>query len=298
MKYIIVLCFFISSGFAQKWANLKTTFGNPREPSPVNFHAMPLTRDEAVKQGFKPSSGEGLDCNVYLGQAYGQPEEPSITLLFDLNGNLAGSQSILLKSALKDNPDLAPSHFAYQEGSFFGEPCWTLTAYFMDPALICTLPGRAADGTAGDRLLIETGNGDDYLNVPLTREDADSFLIGALGWKVHYCVPAMGMHIMEWNYKKDQDCKKVFPIQILYDKKGHLNGFVWQNFGNFPGARWEHPDAQAVGVIIKDMPDCIIKLTMDPNAGLSTMHHYFNPVPQLTQCHFQEMHPALQHQLG
>merc|ERR1712018_126252 len=148
MKCLILLCFFVSSGFAQKWANLKTTFGSPRDPNPIYFHGMPLTKDEAIKQGFAPSSGEGLDCNRYLGQAYGQPDEPSITLLFDVNGNLAGSQSILLKSAVKDNPDLAPGHFAYQEGSFFGEPCWTMTAYFMDPNLICTLPGRVADGTA------------------------------------------------------------------------------------------------------------------------------------------------------
>merc|ERR1719322_118020 len=280
MKYILLVCLCVSTTLAQKWPRLKTTFGlNPFKQQ--IFHSQPLTRDQAIRKGLKPLNN---DCKneKYLGHAYADPNEPSLVLLFDDAGNLAGSQSVLLKSAVADSTVPFDSMPAYQDGDFFGEDAFITTAYFMDPELICN-GGRPVDKTAGDRLWIQVGpTPDNFLKVPMTREEADNNLDG---WNSHYCFLGMGMHYMQFNYQPDQKCEDVFPLQILYSK-GELIGFVWQHLAYLPGNRWEHPSDKAASKIIKQRPSCIQSRAEDP--GLSTMHHYFYKLPYLTSCPWRE----------
>merc|ERR1712227_1143 len=282
MKYVLLVCLCLSSALAQKWPRLKTTFGlNPF--SKIYFHSQPLTRDEAIRENFKPLDDKCIH-KTYLGHAYADPAEPSLILLFDDAGNLAGSQSVLLKSAVSGSTVPFDSIPVYQDGSFFGEDAYITTAYFMDPGLICE-GGRAKDNTAGDRLYIQAGSAtpDNLLEIPMTREEADNELEG---WNPHYCFLGMGMHYMTFNYEPDQKCEDVFPLQILYSK-GELTGFVWQHRAYLPGDRWEHPSDKAASKIIKARPTCVSSYAANP--GLSTLHHYFYKSPQFTRCPFSEM---------
>ena len=42
---------------------------------------------------------------------------------------------------------------------------------------------------------------------------------------------------------------------------GVLNGFVWQHIATLPGTKWEHPDINAIGVIVDRPPTCIPELS-------------------------------------
>ncbi|CAG7727163.1 unnamed protein product, partial [Allacma fusca] len=56
---------------------------------------MPLTEEDALKQRWKPSGGGcSKDGNYYAGNRYLPPQEPSIGVLFDHRGTLAGFQAI------------------------------------------------------------------------------------------------------------------------------------------------------------------------------------------------------------
>jgi len=282
MKCLLLLaCLCVSSCVAQKWPNLKTTFGlNPF--SSIYFHYQPLNSNEAVKEGLKPLNNNCKNDH-YVGHAYADPNEPSLVLLFDDAGNLAGSQSVLLKSAVAGSSFPFASTPAYQEGSFFGADAFITTAYFMDPELICN-GGRPSDKTAGDRLWIQVGpSPNNFLKVPLTREEADKSLAD---FNSHYCFLGMGMHYMNFNYQPDQDCNEIFPLQILYSQ-GELIGFVWQHLAFLPGDRWEHPDEKAASMIIKDRPTCVNDNIQ--KTGISTLHHYFYSKPQFTLCPYSEM---------
>jgi len=288
MRNFLLVCFCVSSAIAQKWPNLKTTFGISLNPWSKNFHAQPLTQDEAIEDGFQPSDTAN-NCQKFLGKAYGVPGEPSIVLLFDKDGQLAGSQSVLLKSAVEGSTVPFANIPAYQEGSYFGEEAWLTTAYFVDPETICEGLSISRDGTAGDRLWIQLGETpDNFLKIPLTRDELDSTLAGSVseGWNSHYCFLGMGMHYMEFNYDPDQRCEYVFPLQILYHD-GELIGFVWQHLAQLPGDRWEHPSEKAASKIIKMRPKCVGVLAASP--GLSTLHHYFYKYPYLTTCPRSEM---------
>merc|ERR1711973_644301 len=257
---------------ADYWPALKTTFG--LNPFGEAFHPRPRTVAEAEAEGWILIDS----CNgAFLGSRY---VDPSLILIYDVAGFIAGSQSGMLKSNIAENVPL-DTNPAYQLGDFFGEPAWFTTAYFVDPAVICE-GGRTQEefdnqGT-GDRLIVQTGpTPDSLLDVPLTQDAADA----DPEFYDHYCFIGMGDHYMQFNYQPDQDCFSVLPLQILYDK-GVITGFVWQHVAYLPGSKWEHPDRQAISMIVDRPPTCLDTIVESP--GLSTMHHYFYEYPWLTLC--------------
>jgi len=280
MQFQFVLFFLTSAATAdQPWTNLKTTFGLP---GGVSFHAQPRTQVEAIEAGLSPISSDNVCAGKHLGFAYADPDEPSLVLLYDEAGYIAGVQSTLLKIAVDTNFFDITNMPAYTEGTFFDQEAWFTTAYFVDPEVICN-GGRTEQqwneqGT-GDRLWVQVGETpDNFRKIPLTDATAEEN-----GFYKHKCFPGMGTHWIEFNYDLDQDCNSVFPVQILYDH-GVLTGFVWQHNAFLPGTRWEHPNELAINGIVQDPPQCMLDMVEKP--GLSTMHHYFFEYPWLTQCIF------------
>merc|ERR1712080_554057 len=190
-------------------------FGNIFEP-------QPLTLGDAIAYGYSPIAPNGLCADKFLGFAYGDPNEPSVVLLYDEAGYIAGTQSVELKSAVDlsfFNPDTIP---AYVSGSFFGQEAWFTTAYFVDPAVI-SAGGRTPDqvdqqGT-GDRVWVQVGETpDNFVKIPLTQAEAD----GTENWYKHLCFVGMGYHYMEFNYEIDQDCNSCSPCRSCTTRESSL----------------------------------------------------------------------------
>ena len=99
-----------------------------------------------------------------------------IVLIMDGNGFIAGMQSAVPLDKTADEAFYDFSQVSYyQEGDFFGNDVYYVTAYFVDPAIICN-GGRTqaqfdAEGT-GNRLAFQNGpNIGTLLEVPLEEDD-------------------------------------------------------------------------------------------------------------------------------
>merc|ERR1712080_182179 len=128
MQFHLLLSILIGVATGDTWPNFRTTFG--LNPFGNAFESQPRTQADAVSYGYSPISSDNSCAGKHLGFAYGNPEEPSLVLLYDEAGYIAGVQSVVLKSAV----DLAyfdvPNNPAYVEGTFFGQEAWFTTAYF------------------------------------------------------------------------------------------------------------------------------------------------------------------------
>jgi len=260
------------------WPNLRVTFG--LNPFGHFFYPYPLTVSEAVGEGWELISSCGDD--TWMGYRYADPSDPSLILIYDVNGYIAGSQSGLLKTYCDEESFPFSSNPNYQSGEFYGSPAYFTTAYYVDPAIICEGGRSEAEFKSqglGDRLLFQTANG--YYAAPMTKNEANSLS----EWNDHFCFIGMGDHYIGYNYQPSQDCADVFPAQLLYNN-GNLHGFVWQHIAALPGDKWEYPDANAIAAIIDRPPTCLTDLIDYP--GLSTMHHYFHNNPWFTVCPFGE----------
>jgi len=282
MKVLLFLSLCAAAAFADKWPNLKTTFGTPITPHA--YESQPRTRDEAIEFGYsKVSADYGCADGPYLGEAYADPDEPSFVVLFDEAGYVAGVRSVVLASAI----DLSVTHVDqspwYVQDTFFGQDAWYLTAYFVDPNLICN-GGRTAEqweeqGT-GDRFWVQIGSTQDtFVKAPLTEAEFDGE--GFDNWYRHYCFVGMGQHYTENNYDVNQNCDDFLPMHLLYDG-GVLTGFVMAHQASLPGHRWEKPNKWAIRNIINTPPTCMLDAVDSP--GLVTLHHFFYNHPSLTLC--------------
>ena len=284
LKVLTITCLIAVAAAAQKWPGLRTTFGV--NPFGGFFYPQPRTVAEAEAEGSGWSKISSCDDGgKFLGNRYIEQFGHSLILIFDDAGYIAGSQSMVRTLYVDDSLVDLNAHPAYQLDYLGDWEAFFTTAYFVDPDIICN-GGRSEadfkrDGT-GDRLLIQVGETPDMLvTIPQSEVDA----LNDPDLYEHKCFPAMGKHIIGFNYDPDQDCNKVMPLQILYHE-GQLSGFVWQHNAKIPqdpkSDIWEYPDAMAVGAIIDHPPTCLIEHTKNP--GLSTMHHYFLDNPWLSYC--------------
>ncbi|RMZ93203.1 hypothetical protein BpHYR1_013104, partial [Brachionus plicatilis] len=145
------------------------------------------------------------------------------------------------------------------EGEFF-----TISAYFVDPASVCSASASARQVT-GDRLIIK-GSGKE-INIPLEQKDVNSF------WTQGKCFYTMGVHFwadIDGNeLNEDTEAENFAPLFLLYNK-GKLNGFGWAFNADLPSKRYEHPGKSVIGNFFNKTP----RFFSDPNkAGtLSTLH--------------------------
>jgi len=269
MQYTIVALLAFASlayGADPLWNNLRVTWSlNPL--SPWGYKVVP--RDLSGKlDGFELRDDQ---CNVsdakFLGQRYWYNKDPALSLLFDVNGIIAGMQTSAPKSNFTPPAYLINRNYI-DEGDYY-----TITAYFVDPSTICS-SGRTSDqlkteGT-GTGLWIQQGPDPikDSVQIPFLEED-----IVKTTWKFGKCFRTMGNHYW-YNQTKDLAADHMVPNCLLYNK-GKLTNFCF-TFGwtyEFTSPRYEHPKTTDLTRFMNPVPDFFYN---DPNyAKLSTMHVFF-----------------------
>ena len=156
----------------QNWYSLQTTWAAlPFQ----GFFNQPRTEAEALEAGWTQVSN---DCSggAFPGNRYTDPEMHMV-LIYDVNGFIAGMHSVVDKSKTEGNPFDFANNKWYRTDTINGVEAYVTTAYFVDPAVICT--GRSQgefdqEGT-GNRLLFQNGpTSSDTVSAPLTIEDADT----------------------------------------------------------------------------------------------------------------------------
>lgn len=284
MLRISILFGLVALAACENWPNLRTTWG--LNPFGAAFAEQPRTESEAASAGWQAIA----HCDgKFLGHRYADPSDPSLVMIYDDAGYIAGVQSVLLESDVDMAYNDLTKQPVYVQDVWMGQTAWFTTAYFVDPLVICNGGRSSSDfeshGT-GDRLLIQTGTTDNLVSIPLTQAEADM----TSDWYDHFCFLGMGDHYLQFDYTPDQACDSVLPFQILYDQ-GVITGFVWQHIATLPGDKWEHPDAMAVAAIVDRPPTCMLDSLDYP--GVSTMHHYFYNYPWLTGCPFNQARAGL-----
>merc|ERR1711936_161251 len=244
----------------EKWDGLKTTWGsNPF--SSEYFVAMPRTTKDAVSQGFHKIS----DCDTtaqWRGNRYVKGTDYAVILLFDVNGYIAGIQT----SFVDKQPNGFPEDFRRPPFVKDGDRV-TISAYFVDPSIICTKGRTAAEfssqGTGTNLYLQKTGVPEEAELQPLQESD-----IGSTKWTKGKCFPAMGQHCW-YNLSEDMSCDDFFPAFLLYNS-GKLNAFGWALNTNLQSSkRFEHPPSSQFSPFMNPPPKCLY------TAGtVSTMHIY------------------------
>jgi charged multivesicular body protein 7 len=287
---IVALFAVISVSSGVQWDDLKVTFGvNPFSSN--TFVHMPLTTTEADGGGWEKLSQTCTNDNNFYGFRYMLNNDPGVTLLYDVNGVIAGIQMNLLKSEVLSSKN----KYKYDKVSMFqtttinGKDVFTLTAYFVNPGTICTTGRNETDlktkGT-GDSLFLQNGaklplDSTNLIRVPLKRSNAIRD-----GWTKNQCFYGMGYH----NFYKSEEfqstnCEEIRPVFLLYNSNDELHGFGFAGNGVASSPRFEHPGRSAIKAIIgNDAAECILDATQTP--GISTVHVYFIKRPYFINCWF------------
>lgn len=274
MKVVIFLALVFAASAAKlpdltnKWHGLKVTW-NINPLSQNAFNDLPRTIDEKSEFTFRDDLCKKRNSK-FVGQRYWANKDPALSLLFDRNGYIAGIQTSVAKSLFK------PAHMNYVDDGEY----WTLTAYFIDPSLICG-EGRTQEefektGT-GTGLWIQQGPKpiSDVYNVPLKEKD-----IKNTKWGSGRCHWTMGVHYW-YNVTSDMNCNDFQPECLLYNE-GKLTAFCFAINGKYSSDRYDSPHANAKSIagFMNPVPKCFTK---NPTYSIqSTMHIYFAANPQVT----------------
>ncbi|CAH1257657.1 Hypp1873 [Branchiostoma lanceolatum] len=226
-----------------EWNDLKVTWGINQLFSSTVFDSLPRTEQAARDAGWVDfSRGSSCDGEFYRGSRYIRDNDPAVMLLFDHNGYIAGIQMGARTAELP--PNVPSPKIPFDMWNFDGDML-VITAYFIDPATVCT--GRSdalftLEGT-GVGLYLQTGLNPetDYQEIP--RDETD---ISATAWTKGGCFYTMGQHYW-YDTSANMDCDEFFPVFLLYNS-GRLNGFGWNINADLNSPRYEHPPADALAV--------------------------------------------------
>jgi charged multivesicular body protein 7 len=267
MQYAIVALLAIATvayGSGPDWNNLRVTW-NINPFSKYAFTAMPRDLSGSLS-GFELRDDQCTVPNAkFLGKRYWYKKDPALSLLYDVNGIIAGIQTSMLKS------NYTPPAYAINRNYIDDGDYYTLTAYFVDPSTICN-GGRTADqlksqGT-GSGLWLQNGPDPikDSVMIPMLEQDAIK-----TPWKFGHCFRTMGNHYW-YNVTKDMSCDHFVPDCLMYNK-GKLTAFCFAINAPLTSPRYEHPTTDILAKFIDPVPDCFYS---DPSyQKLSTMHIYF-----------------------
>ncbi|KAL5022526.1 hypothetical protein ScPMuIL_001681 [Solemya velum] len=272
--FTVVVCLLpVSNGFffgGPDWNGLKVTWG--LSPFGSNFVRMPRTVRQAGQMGFRRIS-HCTENPRFRGNRYMKDNDTAVILLFDKNGYIAGIQAGIPNN-LPDNyppPTMKPPFL--EDGHQLA-----ITAYFVDPATICTL-GRTQDefnseGT-GTNLYLQNGTDPERDSILIPRRQQD---IGSTRWVEGRCFFTMGKHYW-YDVTVDMNCNYGFPGFLMYNG-GELNGFGWAfQTGLLTSPRYEHPDSSVLGRFITPVPTCLRR-----TPGFSTLHIYMTNSPRTNFC--------------
>jgi len=287
MKILIVsmAIFAACTSGSQNWPNLKMTYSYSTWYG-TGFLDHPRTIDEAKKASWTQVD-ETTDCRdaaggKFLGFRYIPPKsEPTeITLIYGVNGYIAGMQSVVPKDKTFDDKYYKfSSSTMYNEDVINGVEVYLTTAYFVDPMVICDA-GRTqrefdADGT-GVALFFQNGPTPEVIQaVPLTAEEAKG-----TEWYRYNCVENQGENWVQMSYEGEQRCDEMFPAKLLFEHGGDhsLVGFVWSHVAWYTNFRNEHERTQSMGYIFDKLPQCLYDLLREP--GMTSLHVYFKDYQQ------------------
>ncbi|GFO02762.1 hypothetical protein PoB_002926700 [Plakobranchus ocellatus] len=255
------------------WNGLRVKWGRD---ATTHFLAQPRTITEAEDAGYErigPSTCGGT--TAYNGLAYATDNDPSLTLLYDVRGKIAGIQAGVLRS-LFDTTGY-PSQNIRPPFVLDGQENnrYVITAYFTDPSKICT-EGRTdeqfdEEGT-GDNLWIQIGEDPSTL-MAIPKQQADI----QPPWEMGGCVPTMGRHYW-YNQTVDMDCDNFFPVFLMYNE-GMLTGFGWAFVTEIQSNFLEYPGFGFLGAFMATVPSCL-----QTRGILSSMHIYMTDDPWNNYC--------------
>jgi len=255
------------------WTSLKVSwYFNPL--SSWGFDAMP--RDLANNTAFEKKDDMCANGGKFLGQRYWYKKDPTVILLYDKNGIIAGLQTAFPKAEYFP-PDHLKEKYYIEDGDL-----WTLTAYFVDPSTICT-QGRsksdlASQGT-GTGLWLQYGPDPVKDSVHIPNDEAE---MKKTKWGHGKCYWTMGMHYW-YNVSQDMNCDDFVPNCILYNG-GKLSAFCFATGANLILSSKRFDSPAPLNIVLNKFfdrtPDCFFK---QPNYFLvSTMHVFFTPDPRNT----------------
>jgi len=249
---------------AQKWPHLRTTYGK--------WTPQPRTNEELSAAGWTLESTCG-DNPHFVGNRW-VDDDLSLVVITDVNGYVAGAQSLLPVSAVDLEAEYIKGNPWYNPTVIRGQDYMAITAYFVDPSTICTSGRTQAEfdeqGT-GYMLALQHGETwEDLMNIPELASDLPD---PAEFWYEHKCFPNMGTHYFNFNYDPAQTCAQLTPFQFLY-KNGVLNAVVFQHIGDYYPSRMELVDETAINGVTYVAPDCIYDYAISP--GIHAMHTYFS----------------------
>jgi charged multivesicular body protein 7 len=272
----LIVIFFVIASVADaffhssKWDALRVTWNiNPFKGFDYLPRQLPENKDFEFKDDLCATGGGKL-----IGQRYWNKQDPTVMLLFDKNGFIAGIQSTVLKSKFTPFDYLKDKNYI-DDGDY-----WTLSAYFIDPSLICGA-GRSKEefektGT-GTGLWIQMGPNAVTDSYHVSAQESE---IKGSKWGHGKCVPTMGQHYW-YDVSKDMTSDKFVPNCLLYTG-GKLNAFCFATNGDFNSSRYDypHPKNTDIAKFLDPLPDFFYT---DPSYKVSsTIHVYFTTTGHLT----------------
>ncbi|XP_077538751.1 uncharacterized protein LOC144151535 [Haemaphysalis longicornis] len=260
---------------ATKWDDLRVTWGM-RNWKAGAFAQMPLTAKQAEDVGFVRLNDRC--AGTFHGYRFIKDEDPSVVLLYDVNGIIAGLQSGFHVQNSRTHPRMG-----YLMDYLGGKYLQFLTVYFIPPELICTR-GRSL------RELEEEGIGS---NVYLQRkEEALSCLVTAPRydddlrnslWVREACYPGMGRHYF-WNITEDMPCEQLFPVYVTF-YRGEIVSFGFLHSLAPPSSgRFERVIKENIGTYLLRPPKCLEKELTTPGTRFSSLHVYLVSKPWEVTC--------------
>uniref|UniRef100_A0A0B7AT02 DOMON domain-containing protein n=1 Tax=Arion vulgaris TaxID=1028688 RepID=A0A0B7AT02_9EUPU len=263
----LAVCLGLTFTDAHLWDGLKMRW----DVNPFNmFFAKPTTEEDAVKENYVKIS----DCDVnapWRGARYIKGNDRSVTLLFDVNGHIAGIQAGIPKNQSDGYPTQSIRPPFISDGDN-----WVVTIYVTDPAKICTT-GRSdaevsAQGTGTNLYIQNSTIPEDSIKAPFNEAD-----IAGTKWTEGKCFIGMGKHYW-FNLSLDMKQENMFPVFLLYTG-GKSIGFGWAMPTNLTSSTYEHPPSNIFSLFMKEVPIFLTKVSV-----VSTMHVFMTNSPSTIFC--------------
>jgi hypothetical protein len=256
---VSALCLASLEASVSTWNKLRVTWGLNLFRS---YYAQPSTVSEALDSGYVKIS----DCDqnaAWRGARYVKDGDRALTLLFDVNGYIAGIQTALPDNVSNGYPTSTLQPLFVRDGSF-----WLATAYFTDPATICTTGRSDSQYSAekvGTNLFIQK-NAIPEQSIPIPRDES---AMAGTEWTEGKCFVTMGKHYW-YNLRDDQPWDSVYPFFLLFNG-GKLNGLGFAFTASLGSKYYEHPPNDLLDKFMVSVPKSLL------TAGtLSTMHIYLS----------------------
>jgi len=260
------------------WDGLKVTYNfNPFANDA--YAKMPQETSDCSKAKFQLKDSFCQGSGTFVGYRYWQVNDPSVMLIFDVNGYIAGIQTGIPKDQF--TPSAALQNHPYIEDGDY----WTLTVYFVETGIICA-PGRSKsqfkDQGNGYKFFIQNGTNPstDLVDISLNENDLNTDPMTNPLWGTSKCNWGQGNHYW-YKVTPSMDCSTIFPFYLLYNS-GVLNAFGFFVNTIVTSARFEETTSSTLEKMMQSVPECYYQ---DPNYHqVSSMHVYLTDNPLLDLC--------------